>query len=1176
MEFASDAQRYFDKELKVGTRSLAIAPKSGSGRLLIQSMDGNQPDTVKNTVLASSSLFDNASITVDSIYDARTYVTLRIKNPDGTSNPVTGLPIKFRATTGTIQEAGVHFLDNGNPIDETVVDNGDGSYTIYFEPLADGTLTTIKAFVGNHEFSTSFTYGIGVAVVNFTSTNQAPELSENISDGALVYTATSDWGAIYEMGSAGDSSLFSISTVNGEGLVTINQSPDYATKSQYTFEVLARSSAGSSPTSIIVSLDIYDATAPVVAFNLNPAANVSNFITSSNISASSASIDILETITPFLRIGSFSIQDASSYSVEVLGASPTELLFSNTGSLFVNTVGFDFETKPTLEITIRATDIRGNSTDFPVTINVEYVDTAAPIFDLGSSTSVSAKEGETTVGQSIYTCEVNEDVTFTLYPDSNSPYNSSYSLVPDPSDNSKCTIELTSALNTDVLALDTFVIRATDAAGNFADQSVSVNVTVAQPVITSPDSFTMAENTGSGQVVYTATGTDVSHWYLNTQTGIRTVYPMWSFNTQTGELTFLDDADFDVEDEYTFEFRAHGISSGAGVVYKTVTLTVTDAEAPSLVTVNVTGTHAERTYNHDAVNKTLDINITTGNISQSSSLAEFRFYDATDRIFSHNYTGDDIYFDEVFYSSTQSSFKIKASDTNNGGAVNDRDLFQTAGTTTFTITISDGVGNSVDYTININVTVLDIDAPVLTSHSNQFYYIDVITENVVYSGRTSTTFTADESVTWAIRKSGQSSWSNSITFSQDQNITLSLDSTTGVLSIDGSANYEKNSFIPFQLRMTDQSGNESAVTKAVTVMDVADTGPIVVNDDVTFLVLYDVNEATSSGTLGTGFYTNTTTNVTWAINAHGLTGEAGNAPLTLNVQTTGGESRCFPVVNDALDYEAVGNSVQPITLTCTDNRFTGNNSTDYVFYIRAINQDDEAPLFTVPNNNIQYNAPLAANSTLLDVSTLVSDPDGSISNPFTYSITSSMPVGNYYSIDSSTGVITNGNTLSTVGSGVPITVKVTDAAGNHSSYTFTTEGLASSLHAATVTKGLYSQSGGNANYYGFHYAGGNGSMTNGTFHNNAAIRFIGSFRYSQYTPTIRFNLAGGHSPNNSLFSTMTINVGGTNYTFNRSAASYANYYNQETQFSWTSSTATAAHTAISGLSDGQTFTVEWN
>lgn len=1159
---------------RAGTFATVVAPKSGHGKLQIK---GLNRDNNERTVLTSSSLFDNAVITIDDIHSSRSFITLRLKNADGTNNPTAGLPVKFNATTGTILEAGVHTYPNGNVINNTVEDNGDGSYTIYFEPLADGTLTTITARIGEHEFATSFTYGKGVAVVNFTSTNQAPELSEDSPAGTLVYTATSDWGTIYELGNAGDSALFSITTVNNEGLVTINQSPDFATKNQYTFEVLARSSAGSTPTSIIVTLDIYDATAPDIMFQFSTSASTAApYFTSSNVSSSGATVTIKETVTAGRQIGGFHAQDESSFTLSTVGNVPSELLVLANGTVYVNNIGLDYETNPQFQLTMRATDVRGNYADFPLTINVEYVDTAAPIFTLGETTSVDVQEGADTVGQTIYNCEVNEDVTFTLHLDNNSSYGNVYSLVTDPNDSSKCSIELTSALNTDTDTTDTFTIRAEDAAGNVATQSVTVNVLVSYPTFTSPTSFTMPENTGNGQVVYTVQGENVVSWSLLSATGIKTVDPMWSFDSVTGNLTFLADADFDTEDEYVFSFRGYGVSVAAGDVNQTVTLTVTDAEAPSHVTATAQSLNAERTYSFDAATNTLDINITSGNLTQAVNLGYISVSDATDVIFSHNYTGNDLEFNENHYSNSSRINILAADPEGNGALVVDRPLFETSGTTTFTVTASDGLGHSVDYTVNINVTVLDLDSPVIQQTASTV--VGSFSENAVQSGTVLQTFTADEPVTWKIRRyQSNHSYTNSATFNHSgHTVTLYIDSSTGVLTASGSMDYEGQDRLKFDVQAEDASGNTSHKLFYVDIIDVLDQPPVIQNDD-TFVInnLYSVPENTPKNQpIGTGYYTTDTTNCTWAIeNDYGAVGENNQPLFDIDVTVTGQESRCNIVFNDDPDFEL--QSSYSLQISCTDNRFSGDNKQFQNVLIALTNIDDEAPLFSVTQPNLTWNVPLAAGSTITDISPLVSDPDGSISNPLVYSITSGMPAAGYYTIDSATGIITNGYNLTAAGAGIPITVRVTDQAGNYGEFNFTTEGIAQGV-TTTTYKGSFAIYG---NYYHGHGYGYSpfGSSVPSTI-NGATIR--GNHVHnvgSSYQWAVEFD--GHHPKMNSIFRYVDVNVGGNTYTFDtHNAISHGNTGSVSAPWSywkWNIPASGALWHAIANMSNGSTYTVTW-
>ncbi|MDP2507317.1 cadherin repeat domain-containing protein, partial [Oceanobacter sp. 3_MG-2023] len=111
-----------------------------------------------------------------------------------------------------------------------------------------------------------------------------------------------------------------------------------------------------------------------------------------------------------------------------------------------------------------------------------------------------------------------------------------------------------------------FTVTATDGAGNFTDQTVTLAVNdldEVAPTITSGDTATaIDENSGAGQVVYTAIAddsADISDGVSFSLSGDDAAY--FSVNPATGEVTLLADADYETKPSYSFTVTA---TDGAG------------------------------------------------------------------------------------------------------------------------------------------------------------------------------------------------------------------------------------------------------------------------------------------------------------------------------------------------------------------------------------------------------------------------------------------------------------------------------------------------------------------------------------------------------------------------------------------------------------------------------------
>ena len=667
---------------------------------------------------------------------------------------------------------------------------------------------------------------------------------------------------------------------------------------------------------------------------------------------------------------------------------------------------------------------------------------------------------------------------------------------------------------------------------------------------TAPD---LIDGSSAGQVVYTATSNQQNTvWHL--ETGLLDS-ASFSINSYTGVVTINGSPDYTTNQSYSFVVRA--THTNGYRTYKTVTINVIDLTAPVIV-----------------YNKTL----ATSTSTLGSGSVEIGVFENTSPTVLGEIvaTDDSLPITLSLVGSIPSEF---AFDTTNGeiSLVGSLDYEEGTQSFSFVVRATDSLGNSDDYTVNINVLDADEVPPVITSGQ----YGTIIEENTSYTGSDIFyTATADEAVTWSV--------SSNSTFQINANtgavtVTTPIDANHPDVNQTTDANGNPQWHVVLTIYATDLAGNQSSIDVAFEILKHYEGNVILESNTGTPLntlamFIKNMDEIEVANLVFDSF------TVKCGQTQDGFT--AGD-DLPLN-QITG-----WSIINNTnaglfsvnatgevkatqeLDYETLGggNLSFNVIANC---RSTSSSTAQATYLLTLNNTDDEAPTFNVTNSHITWTSPLAAGSTIIDVGALVSDADGAISNPLTYQITSYMYTGGYYNISSS-GVVTNGYSITASGSNLPITVKVTDAAGNHNSYTFTTEGIAPSLHSSTVTKGHYIQ--GSANYYGYHFANSSSSITNPSFHSGGTIRTLGAYRFSTQIPTIRFILTGGHANSNSTFNSVKFTVNGTAYTLYRSQASYANYYGYETHFTWSSqsvSTAFSLYQALYYLGNGQTYTVEWN
>lgn len=171
----------------------------------------------------------------------------------------------------------------------------------------------------------------------------------------------------------------------------------------------------------------------------------------------------------------------------------------------------DYETKNSYNFTVVATDPSGNSSEQAVTVAVSNVDERAPTIT-SAATGATIREN-TGAGQVVYTATATDN-DFAAPATANSV---TYSLKPGSDaglsiDARTGQVTLSGNPDYETKSSYSFIVIATDAVGHTTEKAVTFNVSDADevgPTITSASTATtVVENSGAGQVVYTAAGVD--------------------------------------------------------------------------------------------------------------------------------------------------------------------------------------------------------------------------------------------------------------------------------------------------------------------------------------------------------------------------------------------------------------------------------------------------------------------------------------------------------------------------------------------------------------------------------------------------------------------------------------------------------------------------------------------
>ncbi|MDP2507314.1 cadherin repeat domain-containing protein, partial [Oceanobacter sp. 3_MG-2023] len=332
----------------------------------------------------------------------------------------------------------------------------------------------------------------------------------------------------------------SIDAVTGE--VTLLADADYEAKASYSFVVTATDGAGNhTDQAVTLAVNNLDEAAPTITSGATATSIDENSGAGQVVYTAAAddSADISDGVT-----FSLSGDDAAYFSIN-----------SATGEVTL-LADADYETKPSYSFTVTATDGAGNFTDQAVTLDVNDLDESGPVFNSGTlADAIDENSGASSI---IYTAATD---------DATAVYSLSGTDASLFSINS-ATGEVTLLADADYESKSSysFTVTATDGAGNHTDQTVTLavnNLDEVAPTITSGDTATsIDENSGAGQVVYTAVAddsADISDGVTFSLSGDDAAY--FSIDASTGEVTLLADADYETKPSYSFTVTA---TDGAG------------------------------------------------------------------------------------------------------------------------------------------------------------------------------------------------------------------------------------------------------------------------------------------------------------------------------------------------------------------------------------------------------------------------------------------------------------------------------------------------------------------------------------------------------------------------------------------------------------------------------------
>jgi hypothetical protein len=527
----------------------------------------------------------------------------------------------------------------------------------------------------------------------------------------------------------------------------------------------------------------------------------------------------------------------------------------------------------------------------------------------------------------------------------------------------------------------------TDVAGNTVTAGADmVAIDTENPGFTSVTTATaIDENSGAGQVVYTATATD-SSTPVTYSFGGGTDDGAFTIDSGTGAVTLTSDPNYEGQSSYSFAVTATDAAGNATTQTVTLAINNLDEVAPGF-TSGATATAIDENSGASQVVYTATATDPASDTGPSTPVT-YSFGGGTD----------------------DGAFTIDSGT----GAVTltvDPD-FETKASYSFAVTATDAAGNATTQTVTLAINNLDEIAPGFTSGATA----TAIDEN---SGASQVVYTAA-----ATDPASDTGPSTPVTYSfggGTDDGAFTIDSGTGAVTLTVDPDFETKASYSFAVTATDAAGNATTQTVTLAINNLDEVAPTI-----------------TSGATATAINENSgASQVVYTATATDSADISAGVTFSLKV---GGDFAAFSIdggtgaVTLTADPDFETQSSYSFTVLASDGV---NLATEQAVSLAITNLDEVAPSFTSDVTANPIDEETGAGQLIYDAAATDPATDGGPSNPVTYSFGGGTDDG-AFTIDSGTGAVTlTADPDFETKPSYSFDVTATDAAGNDTTQTVT-------------------------------------------------------------------------------------------------------------------------------------------